>query len=239
MIKTTYPYNATTYTLTEALLFYRRNTETLATLHKVLNHQLLAGKSLSVQDVEELFHSNDQQKKMVFTPPEIIAWSRNKIVWFEKSCVRPIYFNVPEAKRQFLNQVSGKPVLWPSLVFRISRHHIYCWAVKSKKRPGLETNLYNAPFTNIDTDHCFCPPDQFHNIRDENMVDFTRKAVDIFFRGHFSHLSPNMQRQSVTYSHGRDRFWAKMVNDWKRGECKSFPNRYLVSADMKLRDILS
>ncbi|MGF0038708.1 hypothetical protein, partial [Victivallis vadensis] len=95
----------------------------------------------------------------------------------------------------------------------------------------------NAPFTNIFTSHCFCPPVQFQEIRDENMIDFARKATDLFFRGHFSHLYGNMP-DSITYSRGRDRFWEKMVRDLERGKCKSFPNRYLVSSNMTLREIL-
>lgn len=69
---------------------------------------LLAGKSISLQDVEELFHSANQRQKMHYLPPEIIAWSRNEVIWFEKSRIRPIYFNVPEPKRKFLNEISGQ-----------------------------------------------------------------------------------------------------------------------------------
>ena len=174
---------------------------------------------------------------MQFLPPEVIAWSRNEVVWFEKSRIRPIYFNVPEPNRRFLNKISGKNVIWPNLVFRISRKQIFCWAVKSRTRPDLDTKLYNAPFTNIFASHCFCPPVQFQEIRDENMVDFARKATDLFFRGHFSHLYGNMP-DSITYSRGRDRFWEKMARDLERGKCKSFPNRYLISSNMTLREIL-
>jgi PRTRC genetic system protein B len=238
MLEITYPQQRVEYKLSHALLFYEGNGEALATLHKVRNRQLLAGKSLSVQDVEELFHSDHQRQKMVFLPPEVIAWSRNEVVWFEKSRTRPIYFNAPEPKRRFLNKISGKNVIWPNLVFKISRNHISCWAVKSRAKPNQETKLYNAPFTNIFTDHRFCPPNEFHEIHEENMIDFARKAVDVFFRGHFSHLYGDMLN-SITYPRGRDRFWEKMVKDLEQGKCTSFPNRYLVSSNMKLRSILS
>ena len=237
MLEVSYPIQETEYKLTHALLFYRSYSETLATIHGVQDRRLLAGKSISLQDVEELFHSENQYRKMLFLPSEVIAWSRNEVVWFEKSRIRPIYFNAPEPQRQFLNRLSGKNVIWPSLVFRISRQNIFCWATKSRTKPNLKTKLYNAPFTNISCRHCFCPPVQFQEIRDEDMLDFTRKAVDLFFRGHFSHLHDNILH-SITYSRGRDRFWEKMVRDLERGKCKSFPNRYLVSSNMTLREIL-
>lgn len=238
MLEVSYPSEKTEYELTHALLFYRSHSETLATIHKVQNRQLLTGKSISMQDVEELFHSANQCRKMLYLPPEVIARSRNEVIWFEKSRIRPIYFNVPESRRQFLNEISGKNVIWPNLVFRISRQNIFCWATKSRTKPNLETKLYNAPFTNISCRHCFCPPFQFQEIQNEDMVDFTRKAVDLFFRGHFSHLYDNILH-SITYSRGRDRFWEKMVRDLERGKCKSFPNSYLVSSNMTLREILS
>ena len=237
MLEVSYPIQETEYKLTHALLFYRSYSETLVTIHGVQDRRLLAGKSISLQDVEELFHSENQCRKMLFLPPEVIAWSRNEVVWFEKSRIRPIYFNVPESQRQFLNKISGKNVIWPSLIFRISRKQIFCWAVKSRTRPDLDTKLYNAPFTNIFTSHCFCPPVQFQEIRDENMIDFARKATDLFFLGHFSHLYGNML-DSITYSRGRDRFWEKMARDLERGKCKSFPNRYLISSNMTLKEIL-
>ena len=237
MLEVSYPTEHAEYHLTHALLFYHSGNTTMATVHKVQNRQLLAGKSISIADVEELFHSENQHQKMQFLPPEVIAWSRNEVIWFEKSRIRPIYFNVPEPQRQFLNKISGKNVIWPSLIFRISRKQIFCWAVKSRARPDLDTKLYNAPFTNIFASHCFCPPVQFQEIRDENMIDFARKATDLFFRGHFSHLYGNMP-DSITYSRGRDRFWEKMVRDLERGKCKSFQNRYLVSSNMTLREIL-
>lgn len=238
MLEVTYPQQHIEYKLSHALLFYEGHGETMATLHKVRNRQLLAGKSISAQDVEELFHSEDQNQKMLFLPPELIAWSRNEVVWFEKSRVRPIYFNAPEPERQFLNGISGKNVIWPSLVFKISRNNLYCWTVKTKSKPCLKTKLYNAPFTNIFTSHSFCPPNEFHAIHEENMIDFARRAVDIFFRGHFSHVHHNMI-DAVSYSRGRDRFWVKMARDLERGKSKSFPNQYLISSDMKLEDILS
>ncbi len=238
MIEVTYPQTDIHYELSHALLFYQNAGNTLATLHKVRDRQLLAGKSISVQDVEELFHSDHQRQKMIFLPLEVVAWSRNEVVWFEKSRIRPIYFNAPESKRQFLNKISGKNVIWPNLVFRISRNNISCWALRGKNKPNLNAKLYRPPFTNVSNDFYFCPPDQFRAIHDENIIDFVRKAADIFFRGHFSHLYGNMER-SISYSRGLDRFWIKMTKDFECGKSKTFPNQYLISTTLTLRSILS
>ena len=72
------------------------------------------------------------------------------------------------------------------------------------------------------------------------MIEFARKAVDIFFRGHFSHLYGDMERERcLTYSRGRDRFWVKMAADLEKGKKKPFPSKYLVPTNLTLRSVLS
>lgn len=69
MLEVSYPTEHAEYHLTHALLFYHSGNTTMATVHKVQNRQLLAGKSISIADVEELFHSENQHQKMQFLPP--------------------------------------------------------------------------------------------------------------------------------------------------------------------------
>ena len=57
MLNVEYNQNCEEYKLNKAILFYGNGYKTLATLHKIENKKLLAGKSLSVSDLEELFHS--------------------------------------------------------------------------------------------------------------------------------------------------------------------------------------
>ena len=237
MLNVSYPENISTAELSHAILFYEGNGFTTATVHKVKNHQLGAGKSVSPHDLEELFHAANQRQKMILLPPKIIAWSRNEVIWFEKSCIRPMFYNVPESSRKYLNEISGKNVIWPNLLFRIMRSTIYCWALAEDSRPDADTVLYRAPFTNIFNDGRFCPPNEFRDIRAEDMIEFARKAVEIFYCGHFSHLYSNMEK-SLTYRRGRDRFWAGMAAKLEKGKCKKFPSKYLVPTNLTLKEIL-
>ena len=237
MLNVSYPGNISYAELTHAILFYKGNEFTTATVHNVKNRQLGVGKSVSPQDLEELFHADNQRQKMVLIPPEIIAWSRNEVIWFEKSCIRPMFYNVPESSRKYLNEISGKNVIWPNLLFRIKRSSISCWALAEDCRPNADTILYRAPFTNIFNDGRFCPPHQFQDIRAENIIEFARKAVEIFYCGHFSHLYSNMGK-SLTYRRGRDRFWAEMAAKLEKGKCKTFPSKYLIPTNLTLKEIL-
>ena len=238
MLDISCPTQDISYELNHAILFYQRGGDTIATFHKVEKRKLLAGKSLAASDLEELFHSENQKQKMTFMPPEVIAWSRNEVIWFEPSRLRPIYFNVPEKKRQFLNELSGKNVLWPSLVFRIRQQNLCCWAVKGKKRPDLNAELYNPPFTNIFSDYRFCAPPEMHNLNFKNIIDYAENAIDIFFRGHFSHLN-GRPFKTISFRGGLDRFWQKIVRDCENGMCRRFPDKHLVKANRTLRGILS
>ena len=160
MIEVQYQPQEHPYKLSHAILFYRNNQGTLATLHKIRNKQFMSGKSLDPAELEELLHTPNQQRHMNYLPAQVIAYSQNEILWFEKSAVRPIYFNVPkeEKERLFLNRISGKKVIWPSLLFKISRNSISCWALKSNRHPLPTTQLYFAPFTNLFSDQKFCLP---------------------------------------------------------------------------------
>lgn len=237
MLNVEYNQNCEEYKLNKAILFYGNGYKTLATLHKIENKKLLAGKSLSVSDLEELFHSQTYNQKMSYFPPEILAWSRNEIIWFAKSAVRPIFFNVPEKNRLFLNKLSGKNVIWPNMVFRISRGNIYCWCVKNNRRPTENTQLYNPPFSNISREYRFCPPPQLRNLQEEDIIKYAMLAMDIFFRGHFSHISGFDINKKVMPC-GRDKFWRKMIEDFEAGTVKTFPSHVLEASKFKLKDIL-
>ncbi|MDD5598079.1 MAG: hypothetical protein PHV82_09045, partial [Victivallaceae bacterium] len=174
MLDVKYQNHSQTFSLTHALLFYQdQSQQTLATLHEVRNKQLLQGKAVNVAELDDLFHSPGQRIRMSLIPPQVIACSRTEVLWFERSRIRPIYFNVPEEepKRQFLNRISGEEVVWPNLLFKISREEVYCWAVKSSAKPGLDTKLYRAPFTNIFIDDKVCLPNGIPNNPDDDIVE--------------------------------------------------------------------
>ncbi len=229
------------FCLTHALLFYKNQSrQTLATLHKVRNKELLQGKAVDVAELDDLFHSPGQRSRMTFMPPQVIAISRTEVLWFERSLIRPIYFNVPESepKRQFLNRISGHEVIWPNLLFKISRETVYCWALKNSTRPKINTKLYRTPFTNIFTDDKVCLPNGIPNKPEDDIIAYARKAVDVIFRGHFSHLYGE-QIKRIGYYHGLDRFWQNMAKKTAKGKIKTFPAKQLIPTDLDIRSILS
>ena len=64
MIEVQYQPQEHPYKLSHAILFYRNNQGTLATLHKIRNKQFMSGKSLDPAELEELLHTPNQQRRM-------------------------------------------------------------------------------------------------------------------------------------------------------------------------------
>jgi PRTRC genetic system protein B len=241
MLDVQYQNHNQAFCLTHALLFYHdQSRQTLATLHRVRNKELLQGKAVDVAELDDLFHSPGQRTRMRIMPPQVIACSRTEVLWFERSRIRPIYFNIPEseAKRRFLNRISGEDVIWPNLLFKISREEIYCWAVKSSARPGLNKKLYRAPFTNIFIDDKVCLPNGIPDNPDDDIVTYAGKALNVIFRGHFSHLYGE-QVKRIGYYHGLDRFWENMVKQTAKKKIKSFPAKQLIPTALTVRSVLS
>ena len=241
MLDVQYQNHNQTFSLTHALLFYQdQSQKTLATLHEVRHKQLLQGKAINVVELDDLFHSPGQRIRMRLIPSQVIACSRTGVLWFERSRIRPIYFNVPESepKRRFLNQISGQNVVWPNLLFKISRKEIYCWAVKSSARPGLDTKLCRAPFTNIFIDNKVCLPNGIPNNPEDDIVEYAGKALNVIFRGHFSHLYGERVKR-IGYYRGLDRFWENMAKQTAKKKIKTFPAKQLIPTALDIRSILS
>ncbi|MBQ8038700.1 MAG: hypothetical protein IJ274_02280, partial [Lachnospiraceae bacterium] len=69
------------------------------------------------------------------------------------------------------------------------------------------------------------------------IIKYAMLAMDIFFRGHFSHISGFDINKKVMPC-GRDKFWRKMVEDFEAGTVKTFPSHVLEASKLKLKDIL-
>jgi hypothetical protein len=86
MLDVQYQNHNQAFSLTHALLFYQDQArQTLATLHRVRDKELLHGKAIDVAELDDLFHSPNQCSRMRLIPPQVIAASRMDVLWFERS----------------------------------------------------------------------------------------------------------------------------------------------------------
>ena len=77
----------------------------------------------------------------------------------------------------------------PPLLWKATKKTLYVFALPDKKRPGLQTQLYRAPFFNIHDDGEVCMGDVTVNIADDCALDsFIAQWERYFFTSYFSHL---------------------------------------------------
>lgn len=219
--------------LTEAILLYRNDGKTLATMHKVNGQlRLSAGKPLDMKMMTELFLRNDYRSKLTFLPGNVLAVSLTEVIWYQKGELLPIYFNTVGNRE--LNAVSGWKVCWPNLIFKASGGGLQVWAVKCRKRPALNTPLYRPPLTNIN-DHYVCmrSPEQKY----DNILECAAELYRIFVGSAFTlHHNSN---SLVKYAGGHNAFWADYCH--RSRECQKpppFPADVLNPIGKTLKDIL-
>ena len=144
--------NEMRFRLDGAILFYRRWSEygysysahnVAAVLHKVNeNGSLAPGRALDMKALEYFFRNSNGADKLKFQDSKILARSYDGIVWYEKSRLAPIYFQIDREKepgRALLNKLSGRQVMWPPLIFMIANGTLRCRAMRSNRRPTTKT----------------------------------------------------------------------------------------------------
>ncbi len=229
-------HNETCLTPKGAVIFYRGHddSQTASTFHRIdKNGELGAGKNLDVDDLEELFRSNGKCS-MNFLPSNVLAVKNNSIVWYEKSRKHPIYFRPTENKRQKLGKYSGREIIWPSLLFMVSRGGLYCWALKSNRRPTPQTRLFQAPLTHINEDNGHvCTPAGLTLRHGASPFEHMKSVSEQFYEGTFGHGTGSMKQ--INHPGGHDGFWLEYLRKKKNIR---FPTELLKPTNKKLEDIL-
>ena len=239
--------NEMRFRLDGAILFYRRWSEygysysahnVAAVLHKVNeNGSLAPGRALDMKALEYFFRHSNGADKLKFQDSKILARSYDGIVWYEKSRLAPIYFQIDREKepgRALLNKLSGRQVMWPPLIFMIANGTLRCRAMRSNRRPTTKTKLYIAPLTHInETDGAVCLPEGLRLDRRNSLEENTSMVSELFYQGKFGHATHSMQQ--IEHPGGHDGFWIKYL---KKKKHDRFPVELLKSANQTLGDLL-
>lgn len=130
-----------------------------------------------------LFKGLDNVAQDRFVLPEnCLCWEANMLVWWRPAGRRRIFF---KANNDVLNELSGKEVMHPPLVFRAREGELSVWALKQNVRPTADTRLCRAPYFNIYDAGNMCTG----NVRLPGTVrpDETEKWEECFFGSNFNH----------------------------------------------------
>ena len=239
--------NEMRFRLDGAILFYRRWSEygysysahnVAAVLHEVNeNGSLAPGRALDMKALEYFFRNSNGADKLKFQDSKILARSYDGIVWYEKSRLAPIYFQIDREKepgRAILNKLSGRQVMWPPLIFMIANGTLRCRAMRSNRRPTPKTKLYITPLTHInETDGAVCLPEGLRIDRRNSLEENMNLVSELFYQGKFGHATHSMRQ--IEHPRGHDGFWIEYLRKKKHDR---FPVELLKSANQTLGDLL-
>jgi PRTRC genetic system protein B len=218
--------------LDAAVLIYRGASDSaLATVHQVEEVDgepvILAGQSMTPRAAIQLARALVKGVAHGgFLPETVLYMDGDLLLWWVPPATRHIVFRAPELGAP----ERGEVVPHPGLVFAASGSVWRVWAVKDKRRPTLQTALFQSPYFNVGEGGDICRGNvQVPDGTTAEKIDAWNAA---FLRSFFTH--PNTKGKLVRYRGGAYAFWRDMLD----GKFKTFPARVLVDAKTTLGQLL-
>ena len=153
--------SAQTLQLASAILIYKSDAdrtggESLATVHRVSHTadgkaHIGPGSLPSTAALQKMASDLFSVSILDYLPANVLAYSPHRLVWYQPSCLRRIWFSkILPARTSGCPRLNGKLARWPALLFSADNHHLAVFALANDKRPVPETVLYRAPFPNVE-----------------------------------------------------------------------------------------
>jgi PRTRC genetic system protein B len=226
--------------LSRALLLYTAPAHQMATIHTIWVDDgvptILPGECLTREGLEEILHSlSKAPMQRAILPPEVIC-DTGCLCWWKPATRTPIFFNTKEKK--FNQEVSGKMVLHPPLLFLAKPGRLQIFALQDDARPSAETILCRAPYYNLYDEGAMCRGNvrlpEVCQVRD---IPIWEKA---FFETNFTHS--NIGGQKLTnHKDGHDGLWRQMagtIKTWCSGK-EVFPGELLIPLKITLQEAVN
>jgi len=218
--------------LAQAILIYRgASNAALATIHDVEQVDgepvILAGRAMTPRAANQLSRSLSKSVSHGgFLPETVLYMDGDLLVWWLAPAPRHIAFRAPELGAP----ERGEVVPHPGLIFAASSKVWKVWAVKGRKRPTLDTALFQSPYFNVWEGGGICRG----NVQvPEGTTTEKIAAWNAAFLGTFF-THPNGAGKLVRYRGGAYPFWRDMLD----GKFKRFPERVLVDVTTTLGGVL-
>lgn len=146
------------FELRDALLIYRENRRSFITWHPVTAQKqgppsLGPAWPLTTAFMEDLAESLSGGLTAEVLPQNVLAKTDRMIVWWTPRRLRRMFFENTEGRAQQLN---GKLLPQPPLVWRVAHGDLKIRALCENKRPNGGTTLAVAPFWNLSDDGRVC-----------------------------------------------------------------------------------
>lgn len=202
------------YRLEHVICLYQEHngtTNTAATIHDVhlgpgFRPEIQSGRSLTITALETMMARLGHQVGTRYLPPNLLATSRNSLVWWCPAGRRRLWFNPSHTHDQAkaVKALNGKFAHHPALLFLAHDHSLNVFALAENTRPIPTTKLFQAPYWNLSQGHMCngnlklppCVPDQLAGFE------------NAFFNSAFTHTSVG---RLTRHPGGHEGLWTELT----------------------------
>ncbi len=142
-----------------AVVVYHGKEGTLATINRVGRTEsggpvLLSGECLTHENLRALTERlTEKGRSRHLLPPEVLVADQDLLVWHTPAQRRPVFWETGTE----VDRWSGKPALFPALLWIAGPKSLHLFALASDARPTADTPLYRAPVYNVYATGMMCP----------------------------------------------------------------------------------
>ncbi len=183
------------------------------------------------KQLSKMLNVEQEQKNTCFIPNGLMSntilhlnpTDNGQVIWYNKPQKRLLYFI------DNLGIPNGTTYV-PTLIFKATKTELSVYALKSNRKPTMNTKLYYAPFFNIYENGKICMGSVDVKVsKSQSLEEFINLWEDHFFNSYFSHLLSNYNpiKNNIV------EFWQKQINT-----DKPFDTKELKRNNRTLKDIL-
>jgi PRTRC genetic system protein B len=223
--------------LKAAMLIYQRTGNDgseggIATVHHVLNVQgkpvLAPGRHMTVDDYENLvLVLNPAADRYKWRDDDVLFESPKCTIWWTAPKAQGVFFKVPGTVLE--NAKGAAPM--PGLIWVMTGgSNLDVYAYKGGTRPTKKTQLYQAPFFNVNESGDVCLGNA--SLPNRRASNYLQRVEASFFASYFTH--PSVAEGRLIEGHEPHQFWREMLD----GKYKTFPEDVLVKLDSVAGDLM-
>lgn len=228
------------FALEAAILIYRNkgSDQAYATKHTVGCESssgravIRPGSPLTESDYQYLVDGLKPQDRpaMVWADPRVLARGMGRLLWWEPSGVRALFFKLSSHVSGTFDGFGSCPL--PGMVFLSMDNQLYVYAFKGKTAPTRQTPLYQAPLFNVWANGQVCSG----NVVLPEAAEHSDPQVweRFLFESNFTH--PNISaKDRLMLGVNPISFWKKQIQK----PTATFPEKVLVDIGLKVEDLMA
>lgn len=221
--------NTQKYMPDQAIVIYKKAHDYYLESHKAIltNNQVQWSEGISFKK-ESLKNLAIELGNKSFKPLEVNGILPIELLYFKQTFLdlTMVWYLPPSNQKLHFSKelkIKSGVVNLPGFIFMVQKDDLFIYAVKTDKRPDLNTRLYKAPFHNIYENGCVCLGNVIQNKRTEFIHTEMERWQNRFFNSEFSHF---IDENVIEKKYNLSLLFKNLMNK----QLDEFPSEVLVDA---------